>query len=57
MLKQDNIKKRHINENKTMNLYTCNNKSRKYKVEIIYNNAVYKKNLTNYLARLCYLVL
>ena len=39
-----------------MELDINNNNSKKYKVETIYNNAIYIKKLINYLLELYYLV-
>ena len=55
LLEKDIIRKGRIDENVT-ELDAGNDKSRKYKVEAIYDNAVYARELKKYFPGLYYLV-
>ena len=55
-LKQDNIRKRRVDDNNAMKLDISKNNN-KYKIKVIQNNTFYIRRLANYLLRLYYLVL
>ena len=58
LLKQVITRTRQIDEKNRTKLNTGNYKSRKYKVEVIYNSAVYaKKSKSSYLLELYYYIL
>ena len=58
LLEQIITRKEQVKENaiKLVELDISNNYNKEYKVEIIWNSAVYTKKLTNYLPELYYLV-
>ena len=57
LLEQDIIKKRQVNKNNVTKFNTGNNKSGKYKVKAIWDNAVYRKeSKLGYFSKLLYLI-
>ena len=54
LLEQDITKKEW--DKKVLELNTSNKKSRKYKIEIIWNSAIYAKESKDYLLKLYYLI-
>ena len=56
LLKQNTTKTRQIDKNNVTKLDAGGNKDGKYKVESIYNSAVYAKESADHLSRLYYLV-
>ena len=56
LLEQDTIRETQVDKNNATKLDASNNNSKKYKIEIIYNNVVYIKESKNYLSKLYYLV-
>ena len=56
LLEQNTIRKRRIDENNITKLNANDNKGGKYKVEPIYDSAVYARESASYLPKLYYLV-
>ena len=56
LLEQDTIRKRRVDKNNVTKLDVGNNKSGKYKMKTIYNNAVNTRESPSYLSRLYYLI-